>query len=422
MRLPWLEMLAAGLTSLVLAASSASAAQPMPARTPAVVTTAAIVPPAGPPIIVGAAIALSGPLLPYDDGPYKAMQIAIDDVNAHGGILGRPLKLISSDTKSDISYGATAAQNVIDKGASMVVVTCDYDYGSAAANIANAKGLITFSTCAGDPKFGPNGIGPNAYTMAESTPAEADVLAEWAFARGLRSVYLLLETDTAFDGSFAEAFRKRWTALAGPGGLVGQDTFAGEDSQISTQITRLKALRRPPDAIVISAAPPPGVSAVRQLRAAGVTQTLLGSDSWDGDYWLTGVPNLGNMYYVTYGSIYGTDPRPAMQRFFLAFKTRFGKLPIQSNAITGYSVIEAWGRAVERAKSLDASRVRAALDSFKSEPLLVGPTSFTPAVHINGGRDMIIMEIEGGHQGKAVGVFAPHSPAPAPAGPLPTPK
>jgi len=57
----------------------------------------------GAPLIVGAAIAQSGPLAPYDDGPYKAMQMAIDDLNAHGGVLGRPLKLLSVDTKSDIS-------------------------------------------------------------------------------------------------------------------------------------------------------------------------------------------------------------------------------------------------------------------------------------------------------------------------------
>jgi branched-chain amino acid transport system substrate-binding protein len=359
-----------------------------------------------PPIVVGAAIALSGQLAPYDDGPYKAMQMAIDEVNAKGGLLGRPLKLITSDTKSDISYGATAAQNVIDKGASLVVVTCDYDYGSAAANIASARGLITFASCAGDPKFGPDGIGPNAYTMATSSVGEASLLAEWAAGRGFKSAYLLLETDTAFDSSFAEAFKKRWIGLRGPDSWYGEDTFSAEDPQISTQITRLKSLRQRPDFIVVSAAPPPGVGAVKQLRAANVSQPLLGSDSWDGDYWLSGVPTLDGLYYTTYASMYGTDPRPAMRGFFETFKTKFGRLPAQSNALTGYSVIEAWVRAVERAQSLDAGKVRHALDSFKGEPLLVGPTTFTPQLHINDSRDMVIMQIEGGKQGKIVGVFA----------------
>jgi branched-chain amino acid transport system substrate-binding protein len=364
----------------------------------------------GPPLIVGAAIAQSGPLAPYDDGPYKGMQMAIDDLNARGGVLGRPVKLLSVDTKSDISYGATAAQRVIDKGASLVVVTCDYDYGSAAANIANAKRLVTFSTCAGDPKFGPSGIGPYAYTMATSSPGEGVIMAEWAHARGYKSAYLLLETDTAFDASFAEGFKKRWVALAGAQAFYGQDTFAGEDPQIATQITRLQSLAHRPDVLVLSAAPPAGVSALRQLRAANVDQPLLGSDSWDGDYWLTGVPNLSNFFYVTYGSIMGTDPRPALKRFFDAFTARYRKPPMQSNAVTGYSVIEAWARAVTRAGSADADKVRAVLDTFKSEPLLVGPTSYTSESHINGGRDMVIMQISGGKQGQVIGVFAPGEP------------
>jgi branched-chain amino acid transport system substrate-binding protein len=361
-----------------------------------------------PPIIIGAAIALSGPQAPIDEGPFKAMQIAVDEVNAHGGLLGRSLKLISADTKSDISYGATAAQYVIDKGASMVVVSCDYDFGSAAANIANAKGLITFSACAADPKFGPRGIGANAYTMATSTVGEATVMAEWAHANGFKSAYLLLQTDTAFDSSWAENFKKRWIALGGPESFYGEDTFAGEDPQISTQITRLKSLRKAPDVVVLCAWAPAGVSAIRQLRAANVTQPILGSDSWDGDFWLSGVPNLSHMFIVTYASIYGTDPRPRVRNFFTVFKARYSTLPTQSNAVTGYSVIEAWVRAVERAKSFDTAKVRAELDAFKAEPFLAGPTSYTPQEHINSSRDMVVMEIVGGKQGKVVGVFAPH--------------
>jgi branched-chain amino acid transport system substrate-binding protein len=242
--------------------------------------------------------------------------------------------------------------------------------------------------------------------MATSSAGEAALLAEWAYSRGFRTSYILLQTDTAFDSSFADVFRKRWVELAGPSGLLGEDTFAGEDSQIATQITRLKALERAPDVVVVSAAPPAGVSAVRQLRSAGINQPLLGSDSWDGDYWLSGVPGLSQFFYVTYASIWGTDPRPEMRNFFTQFKARFGGLPAQSNAVTGYSVIEVWSRAVERAHSLDPAKVRAVLDTLKAEPLLAGPTSYTRRIHINSARDMAVMRIERGRQGEVVGVFA----------------
>ncbi len=153
---------------------------------------------------------------PYDEGPAQAMEVAIEEINAKGGLLGRQLKIIYADTKSDIAYGATAAQDVIDKGAQMVVVTCDYDFGSAAASVADSAGLIAFSTCAGDPKFGPSGIGPNAFTMATGAPGQAVAMAEWAYnVKGWRTGYVLMDTTIAFDATWADFFKRRWAELAG---------------------------------------------------------------------------------------------------------------------------------------------------------------------------------------------------------------
>jgi branched-chain amino acid transport system substrate-binding protein len=362
------------------------------------------------PIIIGAAIAQSGVVAPYDEGPAQAMEVAVDEINASGGLLGRPLKIVYADTKSDIAYGATAAEEVIAQGAAMVVVTCDYDFGGAAASVANSKNLITFSTCAGDPKFGPAGIGPNAFTMATGAPGQAVTLAEWAYDKQKwRNGYILLETTIAFDASFADAFKRRWIELAGEEGLLGEDTFGGEDPQIATQITRIKSLPTQPDFIVLSSFPPAGPSAIRQLRAAGLEQPLLASESWDGDYWLEAVPGLSGLYYVTYASVFGTDPRPGMQEFMKKFEAKHGQSPITSHAITGYSVIEAWTRAVTKTGTLDTDKVREVLQTFDKEPLLAGPTTFTEEIHINMQRDLVLMEVEGGRQGKVVGIFAAQS-------------
>ena len=358
------------------------------------------------PVIIGAAIAQSGAIAPYDDGPAKAMEIAVDEINAKGGLLGRQLKIIYSDTKSDIAYGATAAQDVIDKKAQMVVVTCDYDYGSAAASVADGAGLIAFSTCAGDPKFGPSGIGPNAFTMATGAPGQAVALAEWAYnVKGWRTAYVLLDTTIAFDASFADFFTRRWTELAGAEGLIGKDTFGGEDPQIASQITRIKALPKQPDLMVLSSFPPGGSSAMRQLRAAGVKVPMVGSESWDGDYWLEAVPNLSDFFLVTYGSVFGNDSRPLVAEFMAKFNKKFNARPVTSHAMTGYSVIQGWSKAVEKAGTFDTDKVRDALETFANEPLLAGPTTFTKDTHINMQRDLILLEIKEGKPGNVVGII-----------------
>jgi branched-chain amino acid transport system substrate-binding protein len=358
-------------------------------------------------VIIGAAIAQSGVVAPYDEGPAKAMEVAVEEINAKGGVLGRPLKIIYADTKSDIAYGATAAQEVIDKGATMVVVTCDYDFGSAAASVANSLNLITFSTCAGDPKFGPSGIGPNAFTMATGAPGQAAAMAEWAHGiKGAKTAYLLLDTTIAFDATWCDTFKRRWTELAGKDSILGEDSFGGEDPQIASQITRLKSLPAQPDVIALCSFPPAGASAMRQLRAAGVDVPLLGSESWDGDFWLEAVPGLSDLYFVTYASVFGSDPRPNMRTFMDKFQAKYGAAPITSHAVTGYSVIEAWTKAVERAGSLEADKVRDALQQFDKEALLAGPTSFSADSHINMQRDLLLMEVKDGKQGAVIGIVA----------------
>ena len=357
------------------------------------------------PVVIGAAIAQSGGVAPYDEGPAGGMEIAIDEINAKGGLLGHPLKVVYADTKSDIAYGATAAQQVIDEGAKMVVVTCDYDYGSAAASVADGANLIAFSTCAGDPKFGPSGIGPNAFTMATGAPGQAVAMAEWAYnVKGWRKGYILKDTTIAFDATWADFFKRRWEELAGADALLGMDTFGGEDPQIASQITRIKALPAQPDFIVLASFPPGGVSAMRQVRAAGIATPLLGSESWDGDYWLEGVPNLSEMYFVTYGSMFGSDPRPEVQAFMDKYKAKFGKPPVTSHSVTGYSVIEAWSKAVEKAGTFDTDKVRDVLQTFKDEKLLAGPTTFTDKEHINMQRDLLLIEVKDGKSGNIIQV------------------
>ncbi len=150
---------------------------------------------------------------------------------------------------------------------------------------------------------------------------------------------------------------------------MGKDTFGGEDPQIASQITRIKALPKQPDFFVHLFLSAGRVSAMRQLRAAGVNLPMVGSESWDGDYWLEAVPNLSDIFFVTYGSVFGNDSRPEWRHSWTSSRPKVQQVPVTSHAITGYSVIQAWSRAVEQAGTFDTDKVRDALQAFKDEPL-----------------------------------------------------
>jgi branched-chain amino acid transport system substrate-binding protein len=356
-------------------------------------------------VTVGFPVALSGFVAPYDDGPRKAALLAIDDINAKGGLLGKKIVTVESDTKSDPAQGATAATEVLSQGAKMIMVTCDFDFGAPAALVAESQNVIAFSSCAADPKFGVQGIGKNAYTMSTTTVSQGATLADWAFKEsGFKTVYLLKDTMVEYTKSLCDSFETRWTELAGADSIVGRDTFHGmNDTSIAGQISALKANATQPDFVMFCGAIN-GASAVRQIRAAGINLPLVASESMDGAYWLEAVPNLSDFYVAVYGSVFGNDPEATVNDFVARFTAKHGATPVTGHALTGYSVIEAWARAVERAGTFDTDAVRAELDKFSAEPLLIGKTSYTPELHINIDRPMLIMKIVNGKH-EAVGRY-----------------
>ncbi|MCX6432558.1 MAG: ABC transporter substrate-binding protein, partial [Actinobacteria bacterium] len=165
------------------------------------------------------AIAQSGFVVPYDQPPAQAFEMYIDKVNEAGGVLGRQIKLVYSDTRSDLKAGKTAAQDVLSQGAEFLVVTCDYDYGGAAAREADDKGIISQSLCASAPQFGVQGIGPYAFTPSWGAPTQGGVAGEWAVSKGWKKAFVLCDSSLASTKAacdyFTDAFKHNGGTIAG---------------------------------------------------------------------------------------------------------------------------------------------------------------------------------------------------------------
>lgn len=346
------------------------------------------------PIVIGAAIALSGIAAPYDHDPSRAAEIAIEEINAKGGVLGRPLKMIYADTKSDFAHGAVAGMEVLDEGADIVIVTGDYDFGGGAARAANSRQKIAVSPFAADPKFGVQGIGPYAFTFSTASITVGTVLAEFAWDQGWKTAYALTQNTIQYDQSVTHSFRERFVELGGK--LVGEDSFAIDDASIAPQITRIKALPEQPAMILLSTFTPAGPTALRQIRAAGLDMPVASAEDMDGDYWLEAVPNLSSFYFAAMASIFGDDPRDDVRGFIAEFTKKHGNHPTTAHTITGYDAIKGIAMAIEKAGSTDGDALKAALEGFKEVDLLAGPTSFSPELHINLDRPLVIMKVQDG--------------------------
>ena len=346
------------------------------------------------PIIIGLAIDQTGFGATYDNPGAAGVEMVVADTNRRGGLLGRPLRTVYSDAKSTVDGSAVAGQAVVGKGADFVISTCDYDFGGPAARVANAKKIVAFSMCAADPKFGVQGIGRYAFTPSWGTPTEAAAMAEFAYEKGFRKPFLLIDTLVNYSKTLCGYFEERWTQLAGKGAIAGKDTFSNMDASIQSQVTRVRSTSSA-DSVILCSFNPGGAAATKQLRGGGVDLPIVAGDGMDGDFWQKAIPNLKDFWLVTGASIFGDDPRPAINRFVQRYKKKVGKAPPTAFSVMGYSIAQAIVRAVQRAKTTGGPAVVKQLERFRGEPLLQGPTTFTPTYHFNYGATMTVLEVRG---------------------------
>jgi branched-chain amino acid transport system substrate-binding protein len=347
-------------------------------------------------ITVGFAIAKSGWMEAYDTPAATAAKIRIDEINAAGGLLGKQIKWIEADTRTDRAEAAKAGLEMVDQGAQMMVVSCDYDFGAPAALVAEGEGMNSFFLCAEDVKAGIQGVGANAFSSSVLAPVQGATMAEWSYKkRDARKAYVLEDTFIEYNKGICTGFDWMFPRLDGAE-ILGRDTFKNDDASIASQITRIKALAQQPDVIMLCSVMPGAAAAVRQLRAAGITALILNGSAVDGSYWLNATPDLSGFVVPVQGSIYGDDPRPEVEAFNLAYEKATGARPASQYAYPGYVLIDLWAKAVERAGSTDGAAVTPELEKMKDEPTAFGPRSFSPELHHQNTALMQIIEITKG--------------------------
>src|SRR5215212_2773525 len=105
-------------------------------------------------IVIGAAIGKSGYLVPYEAN-IAAVEQLVEETNAHGGIDGSRIRVISVDNRSETQRQPIAVQEVIEQGADVLLFSCEVPISAAGAPIAEEHNELNFTLCASEPGFGP---------------------------------------------------------------------------------------------------------------------------------------------------------------------------------------------------------------------------------------------------------------------------
>ncbi|MGI8746942.1 MAG: ABC transporter substrate-binding protein, partial [Deinococcus sp.] len=234
----------------------------------------------GTPIKIGGAFNLTGALSSLDAPAANGAKLAVREINAAGGVLGRPLDLVIYDGKSDAATITNVASQLIgsDKVSSVIGFT-DSDSALALGPISQKAGIPFVTVGATSPQL-PTQIGDTMFLAPFGDNVQAAVGADFALKKlGGKTAYLLIDKSAEYTTLLARYFKDAY--LRGGGKILLEDSYRSGDKNFGAQITKLRALAQKPDFLYIAALPDDIGTLVKQVRQAGLMMPIVGGDGYD---------------------------------------------------------------------------------------------------------------------------------------------
>jgi branched-chain amino acid transport system substrate-binding protein len=344
------------------------------------------------PIVIGWAFDSKGAMAPFDNPALAAAKLRVAQWNKKGGVDGRKLQIRTCDTQGNKPATAKAcALKLLSGGANVIFTTCDVDLAAPVVQEAINRGVLAIAPCIGTDQMGPKRFGAKgklAFSFGNVAQDEGSAMAQYAWSKGWRTASLATDGVIVYFKNVVQAFKARWTQLGGK--VVDQETYhslGGNDVQ--NTISRVNAKKS--DVIVTSTAGAFGALStfISGLRSLGNDTPILNSWAGDGTYWLPKSPPVTNYYFVTYASIFGDDPNPAVNK--LAKQVHAGT----GGFLGGSAAIDGLVTAVKRAGgSTNGAALAAKMEKFKKVPTLSGKVSFSAKLHTVFGRQYRVIKIQ----------------------------
>ena len=335
------------------------------------------VPGGGNTIKIGAALCLTGIQAPLDEPALKGAQVAVDEINKKGGVLGKQLELINLDCKSDPVTTGNVAVQLIDQGAKAISAPIDFDFGGPASREAQKAGLVGISPAASSPMYGSDALGDKQFTMSMWNTTMGAAAAQYAREQGWKTAYVVTDDFIQYTKDLGEYFTKAWED--GGGTILYQEKYTQGAADFSAQLAHMKALPEQPDFYYISSYMPDLGLIIRTMREAGITAPIVGGDSYDDPGLFKAVgPQYGNDIIFATHTWVSPDTSPQMAEFLKAYEAKFGGPPEAMWAATGWDVVHILAGAMEKAGSTDGAAMAKAMEN-NTWDLLTGQLTWEPA-------------------------------------------
>ncbi|MDR2246373.1 MAG: ABC transporter substrate-binding protein [Treponema sp.] len=304
-------------------------------------------------VTLGAVFPLSGQVAFYGTESRDGIMLAIEEINAAGGLLGKKLALISEDDEGNAEKSVNAFTKLTTRDkVSFILGSSTSGATQAMTALAQRGKVILISPSATNTAV--TRTGDYIFRACFIDPFQGVVGADFAFdTLDVRRAAILYDAGADYNTGLAEAFRNQFKTLGGQ--VVADEAYQTGDVDFNAQITRIKAAN--PEVVYLPNYYNDVALQAKQLRAQGITCPLVGGDGWDGLIDNAGDEALNSFWSAGFAAD-TTDPKG--QIFVMAFANKFNKLASQFAAL-GYDTMMLLADGIKAAGTFDTAAVKDAM-------------------------------------------------------------
>ena len=341
-------------------------------------------------VVLGEYASLNGSTADFGTSSHEGLQLAVKQANDNGGVLGKPVELVTVDDRSDVNEAQTAVDRLINHDEALAVI----------GEVASKRSLAGGSLCQRykTPMLSPASTNPDVtveggkvkdfvFRICFTDDFQGMIDGKFAAEQGWKRVAVLTNRDEDYSKGLSKSFKKAFTA---GGGQVVQDLeYTGSLDKFQSLLSLVKEAN--PDAVYV----PGYYGEVTQMlpqarKELELNVPFFGGDGWDSPT-TRALPEAQGCFYTDHYS--SDDPDPRVQQFVKAYKAATGKAP-DAMAALGYDAGGVMLKAVQAAGKTDRQAVRDALAQIKDYPGVTG--TITIDANHNARKSIVVLRLNNG--------------------------
>src|ERR1700737_5217536 len=308
---------------------------------------------------IGEVNPITGAIGRYGTTCHQGIQLAIDQANSHGGVLGKKITLLTGDNQSQAGQTSPIVRKFVPQDKVAAIIG---DLTSSATleggPIAQAAKIPMVTPLATNPKV--TEIGDYIFRVCFIDEFQGRVMARFALENlKARKAAILTDTKQDYSVGLSEFFKE--TFVKGAGEVVRGQSYSSGDTDFRAQLTSLKAAN--PEVVFVPGYYPEVGIILKQARQLGITVPFLGCEAWDSPTLLQVAGKAAEGSYFS-NQFSADDPSRLVQDFDKVYQQKFGSRP-DNFAALGFDAARVVLEAIKQAGSTDSAAVRDALAQTK---------------------------------------------------------